>query len=232
MMKRHLLAGLASFSLASALGLAIGLPAGSAGNHAAYRVLAERDGRAPVACETFEQPMGYAAVLRAGQAAAAGQALRAQLVAQIRDRADGTTTDFVRPAVGFSAAQRVRYFSRWLPVYPQAREARFRSCDMTLSDRPADQPLVGAAVTAFVRAGYFRSAADATAKRQEVLVSDDPAAPGSVIVTFLVSGPRYNPPIPPGSHAGPHPPLHLLKAYTAVVKVAGPAITGVAKGGF
>jgi hypothetical protein len=232
MMKRHLLAALASFGVASALGLAIGLPASSARQHATDRMAAERGRHAPVTCEMFEQPMGYAAVLRTGQAAAAYQTLGAQVLAQIRDRADGTTTDFVRPAAGFSAAQRVRYFSRWLPVYPQAREARFRSCDMTLSDRPADQPLVGAAVGAFVRAGYFRSAAHARAKRQEVLVSDDPAAPGSVIVTFLVTGPLYNPPIPPGSKAGPHPPMHLLKAYTAVVKVTGAAVTGVTTGGF
>ena len=97
---------------------------------------------------------------------------------------------------------------------------------------PAAQPLVSAAVASFVRAGYFRSAADARSKRQLVLVSDDPAAPGSVIVTFMVTGPLYNPPIPPGTKAGPHPPIHLLDAFTAIVMMAGAAVTGVAKGGF
>jgi hypothetical protein len=230
MMKRHLLPGLISVGMAGAIGIGIGAWAGGSGSgHTVSGTLAASHARAPVTCGTFERPMGYVAVVRAGQDAAARQALRTRLLAQVSDVADHATLDFARSATGLSPAQ---FSARWLPVYPQARESRLRSCDMTLSDRPAAQRLINATIVSFVRAGYFRSAASARAKRQIVLLSDDPAAAGSVIVTFLVTGPRYNPPIRPGSKAGPHPPLHLLDAYTAIVNTASAAVTGVARGGF
>jgi hypothetical protein len=234
MMKWHLLPGLIGVGVAGVIGLGLGVwPAGGSGSGlTASGTLAASRARAPVTCGMFEQPMGYVGLLRAGQAAASSHALGARLLTQVSDRANGTTTDLVRSAAGLRAAQRAQFFSRWLPVYPQAREGWLRSCDMTLSDRPAAQSLINAAVTAFVRAGYFRSAAAARSLWPQVLVSDDPTAPRSVIVTYAVLGPVTSPTVPAGSKAGPHPPLHGLDVYTAIVKVAGAAVTGVAKGGF
>ncbi len=234
MMKRRLLPGLIGAATAGAIGLAIAAwPA--AGQAGAHQGSATRDASAmapPTTCGVPAETIGYLGVLRAGQAAVARQALGSRLLAQVSDPAQHTTADLIRTTPGLGAPGGTEYFSRWLPVYPQARQRQLRSCNQTLSDRPADQPLVSAAVTAFVRARYFRSAADARAQRQMVLVSDDPAAAGSVIVTFLITGPVYNPPVPPGSKAGPHPPLHLLDAYTAIVTLARAAVTGVARGGF
>jgi hypothetical protein len=54
---------------------------------------------------------------------------------------------------------------------------------MLLSDRPADQPLINAALVAVAKQGYVTSAVRLKSKLLEVLVSDNPAASGSVIVT-------------------------------------------------
>jgi hypothetical protein len=229
MRKGHLLLGLASAGAAGAISLAI---VGQAAAHATPQTLAASRSLPPVTCGLHESPMGYAGVLRTGQAAAVIQALGTRLLAQVSNRADGTTTELARAAWDLPAPASTGYAPRWLPVYPQAREARFRSCDMTLGNRPADQPLVSAAIASFVRAGYFRSAADARSQLQEVLVSDDPVTAGSVIVTFMITGPVYDPPIPAGASAGARPPLHRLDSYTAIVDTADAAVTGVARGGF
>jgi len=74
-----------------------------------------------------------------------------------------------------SAAQRQRDFSSWGPVLPQARQARLQSCDMPLSHRPVDQPLITAALVAVAKQGYVTSAARLKSKLLEVLVSDNAA---------------------------------------------------------
>ena len=58
---------------------------------------------------------------------------------------------------------------------------------MLLSDRPADQPLINAALVAVAKQGYVTSAVRLKSKLLEVLVSDNPAASGSVIVTLQAS---------------------------------------------
>ena len=64
-------------------------------------------------------PNATAGLASAGAATAIG--LGKRLLAQVGDRADGTTADFARSASGLRAAQWDAYFSRWLPVYPQGQ---------------------------------------------------------------------------------------------------------------
>jgi len=65
-----------------------------------------------------------------------------------------------------------------------------------------------------------------------VLVSDDPAARGSLIVTLMCTGPVHPVTAPKGGKVGPHPPLHVLVSYTVLEQEAGAKVTGVARGGF
>jgi hypothetical protein len=67
---------------------------------------------------------------------------------------------------------------------------------------------------------------------QIVLVSDDPAAAGSLIVTLMFTGPVHAPAVPQGVRVGPHPPLHETISYTVLEEEAGAKVTGVARGGF
>jgi hypothetical protein len=124
------------------------------------------------------------------------------------------------------------HFSRWLPVYPQSRQPQLLSCNYLLADKPADQPIMDAAIGAVVRAGYFTSAGSVRSQLQMVLVSDDPAARGSIIVTLMFTGPVHPVNAPKGVKVGPHPPLHGTISYTVLEHQAGAKVTGVARGGF
>jgi hypothetical protein len=235
MMMRHglrlpLLAGGAA---AAATGLAIGFWPASAPatptalGHTATGTTLSQSVKFPTTCASGEQALGYADLVPAADTNAAQRALGSRLVAQVRGAANGGRLDLARSPGGAAAPG----LPRWLPVYPQAKQGQLRSCDMTLSDRPAAQPFVAAAITSFVRAGYFTSAAQARAQEQEVLISDNPAATRSVIVTFTVMGRIYQPARPAGTKLAPHPPLHQLVAYTAIETMTGHQVTGVARGG-
>ena len=65
-----------------------------------------------------------------------------------------------------------------------------------------------------------------------VLVSDDPAARGSVIVTLMFTGPVHPVTAPKGVKVGPHPPLHGTISCTVLEHQAGVKVTGLAQGGF
>jgi hypothetical protein len=180
----------------------------------------------PIRCGQGEQPVGYLGVVRPGQAAAARNELGKALLAEVSDTGLGVV-DIAVTANGMSADQRQRDFSSWGPVLPQARQARLQSCDMLLSDRPADQPLITAALAAVAGKGYVTSAAHLKSKLLEVLVSDNPAASGSVIVTLQANGgPAYE------QIARGAPPVHTYLVYTALENVSGAQVTGVAVGGF
>ena len=179
-----------------------------------------------IQCGQGEQPVGYLGVVRPGQAIAARNALGTALLAEVRDSGLGVA-DIAVTASGMSAAQRQRDFSSWNPVLPQPRQARLRSCDMLLSDRPADQPLISAALAAVASHGYVTSAVHLRSRLLEVLVSDNPAAAGSVVVTLQADGgPAYE------MSATGGPPVHGYLVYTALENVSGARVTGVAVGGF
>jgi hypothetical protein len=179
-----------------------------------------------VACGQGEQPAGYLGVVRPGKTTAARNGLGPALLAEVGDTGLGVV-DIAITANGMSAARRQRDFSFWGPVLPQARQARLQSCDMLLSDRPADQPLITAALAAVARQGYVTSAARLRSELQEVLVSDNPAASGSVIVTLQTSGgPAYE------QSARGAPPVHGYLVYTLLENVSGARVTGAAPGGF
>jgi hypothetical protein len=191
--------------------------------------LSSRTGRSlapPIRCGQGEQPVGYLGVVRPGQATAARNALGTALLAEVSDTGLGVV-DIAVTANGMSAAQRHRDFSSWGPVLPQARQTRLRSCNMLLSDRPADQPLITAALAAAAKHGYVTSAARLKSTLLEVLVSDNPAANGSVIVTLQADGgPGYE------MSAGGGPPIYGYLVYTVLENVSNAQVTGMAVGGF
>ena len=193
---------------------------------AARQLLAGASYAPLVRCGEGEQPVGYLGVARPGKATAARNALGTALLAEVSDTGLGVV-DIAVTANGMSAAQRQRDFSSWGPVLPQARQAQLQSCDMLLSDRPADQPLINAALAAVAKQGYVTSAARLKSKLLEVLVSDNPAASGSVIVTLQASGgPAYE------LAARGAPPVHGYLVYTLLENVSGARVTGIAPGGF
>ena len=193
---------------------------------AARQLLTGRSYPPLVRCGEGEQPAGYLGVVRPGKATAARNALGTALLAEVSD-ADLGVVDIAVTANGMSAARRQRDFSSWGPVLPQARQARLQSCDMLLSDRPADQPLINAALAAVAKQGYVTSAERLKSKVLEVLVSDNPAAGGSVIVTLQASGgPAYE------LAARGAPPVHGYLVYTLLENVSGARVTGIAPGGF
>ena len=172
-----------------------------------------------------EHPVGYLGVVRAGQATAARNALGPALLAELSDTRLGAA-DIALTGNDMTTAQRHRDFSSWEPVLPQASQARLRSCNMQLSDQAADQPIIGAAVAAVARQGYVASAAHLGSALLEVLVSDNPAAKGSVIVTLQTrGGPAYELP-------AKGPPVHGYLVYTVLENLSHTQVTGVAPGGF
>jgi hypothetical protein len=185
-------------------------------------------------CEQGETPMGYVGVDQSGGSAAARITSGTGALTQIADSATGQVLTLTRSPAAIPAAERPRDSgaSAWLPVYPQATASNLRSCEITLADRPAAQPIIESAMTAFVRAGYFASLPKLKTQLQASLISDDPATSGSVIVTILVEGPVRQITAPPGVKIGPHPPLHSLIAYTALEVATSAHVVGVASGGF
>jgi hypothetical protein len=118
---------------------------------------ADRSEAVPMPCGYGEQSWGYAGEVRAGEMTAAMQGLGAALLTEVRDSATGQVMALIGLPV--DTAHFARYFTAWRPVYPQAKEPRLLSCNYLLADKPADQPLMNAAMAAVVRAGYFRSVA-------------------------------------------------------------------------
>jgi hypothetical protein len=185
-------------------------------------------------CEQGETPMGYVGVDQSGGSAAARITAGTGALTQIADSATGQVLTLTRSPAAIPAVERSRdsSASSWLPVYPQATASDLRSCEMTLADRPAAQPIIDSAMKALVRGGYFPSLPKLKTQLQAALISDDPATSGSVIVTILVEGPVRQITAPPGVKIGPHPPLHSLTAYTALEVATNALVVGVASGGF
>jgi hypothetical protein len=191
----------------------------------------------PVRCGTINPVIGYIGVPRTGDITEARQALGTALLAQVDGSAGGSLA-LIRPPSTFwypngapvthamSATQRANLFSRWLPVRALPRQEDLRSCLYLMTDRPAAQPLIRAAVAAVARDGYVTSAARLRSELQEVLISDNPVARGSVIVTLMVTGRAYTP------MAKGAPTLHRTASYTAIMSASGAHVTGAAEGGF
>jgi hypothetical protein len=169
--------------------------------------------------------IGYVGLVRPGQAQAAENALGSTLLAQLTDSASGTII-IARSVNGIPSAAQSTYFSQWAPVLSQSQQASLQSCDMLLSDRPAAQPIITAAIAAVAQRGYVSSAATLQSELQEVLISDNPVAADSVIVTLLVPGAVV--PNPPGASG---PVVYSLDAYTVIVQQSTGQPTGVARGG-
>lgn len=173
-----------------------------------------------------EQPLGHLGVVRSGQATAARNALGPALLAEVSDTRLGAV-DLALTASNMTTVQRHRDFSSWEPVLPQSSQPKLRSCNMQLSDQPADQPIIGAALAAVANKGYATSAAHLRSALLEAFVSDNPAAKGSVIVTLQTSGgPAYEMPAKGG------PPVHGYLVYTVLESLPPTQVTAVAPGGF
>lgn len=185
-----------------------------------------RSQAAPIRCGQDETSWGYVAALRPGAEALARHALGKRLLAQVRDSATGTVLDLIGLPVstrGFSG-----FFTAWGPAYPQARQPALLSCSYLLADRPANQPVVTAAIRAVVTAGYLRSAAWARRQLLIVTVSDNPLTPlgaGHVIVTLMFSGGPC--------HKLPNGPDVCGYITDTVLEIwPGATVTGTARGGF
>lgn len=166
--------------------------------------------------------VGFIGVVRSGQALRASQSLGGSILATFNEPGTGVL-DLVRAPDNRTGAMAAGYFARWSPVLSQSRQPRLQSCDTMLSDRPADQSLIAAAVAAVARHGLASSAARFRASLQEVLVSDDPLQPGMELVTLMVPGAAY--------HPANAPVLHHLSSYTAVVSESTHQVAAVMRGG-
>jgi hypothetical protein len=179
----------------------------------------------PIPCGQDETSWGYVAAVRPGERAAAERALGKQLFGQIEDNATGQLLDIIgRPD---STKDFRGLFTAWGPAYPQAKQPALLSCNYLLADKPADKPLINAAIAAVVKAGYRPSAAWVRSNLQIVTVSDNPLTPlraGDVIVTLMFTGPGRK--LPNG------PVVHSLVSDTVLEVWPGAHVTGVAKGGF
>jgi hypothetical protein len=168
-------------------------------------------------------PIGFIGLLRSGDAARARHYFGGSVVATLDEPGTGVL-DLVRTPDNSARQMTAGYFARWSSVLAQSRQPRLQSCDILLADRPADKPLIDAAVAAVVRHGFTDSARQVRASLQEVLVSDDPLQPGLELVTLMVPGAAY--------HPANTPVLHHLSSYTAVVSESTHAVAAVVRGGF
>lgn len=75
----------------------------------------------------------------------------------------------------------------------QPRNPALDSCDMLLADKPTAQSVISAAISSVAAGDIGTSSAALRSKLQEVLISDNPLRPGTVIVTLMVPGPAYRP---------------------------------------
>jgi hypothetical protein len=194
-------------------------------HHAGAAVLggASVKGTVPAGAERCTAtPIGFIGSVRPGETFAARSALGGALLAPVSAGAEGHLV-IAQTANGMSDTELGSHFSRWAPLLSQSQDPQFRSCDMLISDKPAAQPIIAAAIAAIAAPGYSASPAALRSELQEVLISDNPLQPGTVIVTSMVPGAAYQP-----LNA---PVLHHLVAYTAVVNVFTDQVTGVAQGG-
>jgi hypothetical protein len=104
-----------------------------------------------------------------------------------------------------------------------AADPGLQSCDYLLSDRPAAQPFIQAAISAAVSRDLAPPAAVLSASVSGVEIGDNPVTPGSLVVILLVTG------APQGSVAG-----HIVYGpYTSIFVLMNRdtiSITGVGHG--
>jgi hypothetical protein len=168
--------------------------------------------------------IGAVGVLRTGESGPARAALGPAVATQVRDTVLGDLV-FYRPGPGTESTQLSSVFARVGTVHAQAARPALHTCDMLLSNRPADRPLVAAALRAVVARHLAASASRLRTSVQEILVSDNPLRAGSVIVTLLLPGPARAP-ISRGA-----PKTHSLNPVTVIMSYPGARVSGVARGG-
>lgn len=210
-----------------------GHPAAGTASHPVATVkdlgMANAPGRSeavPIRCGQDETSWGYVGALRPGAEALARHVLGKRLLAQVRDSATGKVLDLIGLPVSPRGFR--EFFTAWGPAYPQAKQPALLSCDYLLADKPAEQPVVTAAIRAVVKAGYMRSAAWARHQLLIVTVSDNPLTPlkaGHVIVTLMFNGGPCQK-LPNG------PTVCGYITDTVLETWPGATVTGTARGGF
>jgi hypothetical protein len=229
---KNLIQWLLALLAVTAVGACSAAPTASSAGHAAHAggvaakasaVTAKGRSDLGMAPRCTPAPIGFIGLLRPGQALRARQSLGGSILATVTEPRTGVL-DLVRTPDNKTSQMTAGYFARWSPVLSQSRQPKLQSCDMLLSDRPAAQPLIAAAVAAVARHGFTSSATKLRASLQEVLVSDDLLQPGMVLVTLMVPGAAY--------HPANAPVLHHLSSYTAVVSESTHQVAAVMKGGF
>jgi hypothetical protein len=168
--------------------------------------------------------LGQVAVMRSGMSTAnLASQVHAQVRAQVTDSTQGHLV-FLRGQDISPAALTGTPFTRVADVMAQSADPALRSCDYLLSDRPAAQPFVRAALTAAYAHGMAPSATALRAELQMVMVSDNPLRPGSLIVTMLIPGPMQS------AATATMPALYGLNSIIVVMNRTGAAVTGIASG--
>ena len=159
----------------------------------------QKDMAAPTPCGTGESPIYFVAQLSPDGSVPKLQSdgfdvvplspttAGAQSIVMVNPRkADGTSvsTEALMAEPGVQAAGGVN---------AQSSDPKLLSCDYRLSDRPADAPLVAAAISALASAN-LATAADMNSGEDAIyMVGDDPLDAADNVVTIDTSGPGYRP---------------------------------------
>lgn len=174
-------------------------------------------------CTYHGIPWGLAAKVRPGKAEAARKALGSDLRAEIHDPGLGTV-DLVFNNPKPVSELRSALFTGSRPVRAQSEQRDLHSCNFMLSDRPAAQHLAQVADAAVRAHHLYTPSAKAHVYEQEV--SDNPWAPGTVIVTLHVDSGRSVDRFHDGG-----PPEEIDEAFTVVEEQSTATPTSVTRGG-
>jgi hypothetical protein len=173
--------------------------------------------------------LGEVALLRPGysaqslQAAGAAEGSGATLPVAIKDQGLGSMVLYQPSAVAATQLSQSTYAAK--PVLAQSTNPLLRSCEMTLSDRPAARAVLATALQALKSASLLPETHGQAAPVKQMLVSDNPLKSSSLIVTLLFPGDPQQP-----SAAGA-PVTYTLTPFTVVMDYPSLQVTGTAASG-
>jgi hypothetical protein len=124
------------------------------------------------------------ALVRAGTSKASLERLANRPMAQLTMTSGGSELAFFHP--GTTSAPGAAVFSVGAQEVPADRA--LQSCEYMLSDRPAAQPYVTAAIDAAAARRIASSARSLRGRVNMVMVGDNPLQPGTLVVLLLVEG--------------------------------------------
>lgn len=160
------------------------------------------------------------AVAAPGVAASTLTALNPAPLTIVDDSTSGMLAFFRTEVALPSSAATLFTSSSLVPTDPS-----LQSCDYMLSDRPAAQPFIQAAIAAAVTRNLAPSTASLSASISGVEIGDNPATPNSIIVILLVTG-------APQATVNGHTVYGPYSSIFVIMNRATMTITGVGQGGW